>query len=59
MRGVGMPEPLIVWGGWNGHEPAIRIGIVRGMIEEEGSQVRVANTTVAFAAPARPRQSPA
>ena len=47
-----MREALIVWGGWNGHEPELGAGIVRGMLEEEGFKVTVATTTKAFADPA-------
>jgi uncharacterized protein len=47
-----MREALIVWGGWNGHEPEQGAGIVRGMLEEEGFKVRVETTTAAFADPA-------
>ena len=46
-----MREALIVWGGWNGHEPERCAGIVAGMLEEEGFKVHVDNTTGAFAAP--------
>ncbi len=46
-----MREALIVWGGWNGHEPERCAGIVAGMLEEEGFKVHVDNTTRAFAAP--------
>ena len=42
---------LIVWGGWHGHEPERCAGIVRTMLEEEGFDVRVENTTEAFADP--------
>jgi uncharacterized protein len=41
-------EALIVWGGWAGHEPERCAGIVGGMLEEEGFDVRVENTTEAF-----------
>jgi uncharacterized protein len=44
-------EALIVWGGWNGHEPERCAGIVRAMLEEDGFEVRVENTTEAFAHP--------
>jgi uncharacterized protein len=44
-------EALIVWGGWSGHEPERCAQIVRGMLEEEGFDVRVENTTEAFADP--------
>lgn len=47
-----MREALIVWGGWNGHEPELGAGIVRAMLEEEGFKVRVETTTKAFADPA-------
>lgn len=47
-----MREALIVWGGWNGHEPEIGAGIVRTMLEEEGFTVQVETTTKAFANPA-------
>jgi uncharacterized protein len=46
-----MRQALIVWGGWSGHEPERCAAIVRGMLEEEGFEVRVANTTEAFADP--------
>jgi len=46
-----MREALIVWGGWNGHEPERCAGIVSAMLEEEGFKVHVDNTTAAFAAP--------
>jgi type 1 glutamine amidotransferase len=47
-----MPEALIVWGGWSGHEPEQCAGIVREMLEGEGFKVRVETTTEAFADPA-------
>jgi uncharacterized protein len=46
-----MREALIVWGGWSGHEPERCAGIVAGMLEEDGFEVHVENTTAAFAAP--------
>jgi uncharacterized protein len=46
-----MREAMIVWGGWNGHEPEQGAQIVRGMLEEEGFTVRVETTTRAFADP--------
>ena len=46
-----MREAMIVWGGWNGHEPEQGAQIVRGMLEEEGFKVRVETTTRAFADP--------
>ena len=47
-----MREALIVWGGWNGHEPEKGAAIVREMLEGEGFKVFVENTTEAFADPA-------
>ena len=46
-----MKEALIVWGGWDGHTPDKSAAIVAGMLEEEGFQVYVENTTEAFADP--------
>ena len=46
-----MRTALIVWGGWNGHEPERCAGIVASMLEAEGVKVRVENTTEAFADP--------
>ena len=46
-----MREALIVWGGWEGHEPEQGAKIVAGMLKEEGFKVRVENTTRAFADP--------
>jgi len=46
-----MREALIVWGGWDGHEPERCAAIVSGMLEEDGFAVRVENTTEAFADP--------
>ena len=47
-----MREALIVWGGWNGHEPERCAEIVAGMLGEEGFNVRVDNGTTAFTDPA-------
>ncbi len=44
-------EALIVWGGWDGHTPEQSAAIVAGMLEGEGFQVYVENTTEAFADP--------
>jgi type 1 glutamine amidotransferase len=46
-----MREALIVWGGWNGHEPEKGARIVAAMLEEQGFTVYVENTTEAFADP--------
>lgn len=42
-------QALIVWGGWDGHEPKEVAGIFRGVLEEEGFQVEVSDTLEAFA----------
>ena len=47
-----MREALIVWGGWNGHEPEKGARIVAKMLEEHDFKVYVENTTEAFADPA-------
>jgi len=46
-----MREALIVWGGWSGHEPEQCASIIAGMLEEEGFNVSIENTTEAFADP--------
>ncbi|KUM28594.1 hypothetical protein AU467_10430 [Mesorhizobium loti] len=47
-----MRQALIVWGGWEGHEPEAGARVVKAMLEEEGFAVRLENTTAAFADPA-------
>jgi type 1 glutamine amidotransferase len=47
-----MRNALIVWGGWPGHEPDSCAAIVRGMLEEDGFDVHVHDSTEAFADPA-------
>ena len=47
-----MREALIVWGGWNGHEPQQCAKIISGMLEGDGFKVHVEATTEAFADPA-------
>jgi type 1 glutamine amidotransferase len=46
-----MRKALIVWGGWEGHEPEQCAGIIRGMLEEDGFSVELAHTTTVFAEP--------
>ena len=46
-----MRKALIVWGGWEGHEPERCAGIYREWLEEDGFSVTLANTTEAFADP--------
>jgi type 1 glutamine amidotransferase len=45
-------EALIVWGGWEGHEPEQCAGIVAAMLEEEGFNVAIEPGSEAFADPA-------
>ena len=46
-----MPQKtaLIVWGGWEGHTPERSAGVIRGMLERHGFNVRVENSTAAYA----------
>jgi type 1 glutamine amidotransferase len=44
-----MRQALIVWGGWDGHEPEEGARVVKAMLEEEGFGVRVETTTEIFA----------
>ncbi|HTH99623.1 MAG TPA: ThuA domain-containing protein [Acidisoma sp.] len=46
-----MPEALIVWGGWAGHEPEQGAHIIAGMLQEAGFKTYLENTTEAFADP--------
>ena len=47
-----MRKALIVWGGWDGHEPEQCAGIIADMLEGDGFAVRVETTTKSFADPA-------
>ncbi|MBO6717352.1 MAG: ThuA domain-containing protein [Rhizobiaceae bacterium] len=47
-----MRKALIVWGGWDGHEPEQCAAIIRGMLEEDGFEVAVDTRTEAFGDPA-------
>lgn len=47
-----MRKALIVWGGWDGHEPDKGAAIIEGMLAEDGFKVRVEQSTAAFADPA-------
>jgi uncharacterized protein len=42
---------LVVWGGWEGHTPAACAGVVRSILEAQGFEVKVADTTAAFLDP--------
>ena len=47
-----MREALIVWGGWDGHEPEQCAAIYKKWLHEDGFSVRVETDTAAFADPA-------
>jgi type 1 glutamine amidotransferase len=51
LRRKEMPEALIVWGGWSGHEPEQCADVVKTMLEADGFTVRVESSTEAFADP--------
>ncbi len=44
-----MKKALIVWGGWDGHQPKEVAEIFRSMLEEEAFEVEVSDTLEAFA----------
>jgi type 1 glutamine amidotransferase len=44
-----MRKALIVWGGWDGHQPKEVAEIFRGQLVQEGYSVEVSNTLEAFA----------
>lgn len=44
-----MKKALIVWGGWDGHEPEQVADIFRSTLEAEGFEVEVSDTQEAFA----------
>jgi len=46
-------KALIVWGGWDGHEPKQVADIFRGVLESEGFAVEVSDTLESFADGAR------
>lgn len=47
-----MRRALIVWGGWEGHEPRQGAEVVKDILETADFDVRVENSTAAFADPA-------
>ncbi len=47
-----MRSALIVWGGWNGHDPEECAAIYRRWLHEDGFSVRVENDTAVFGDPA-------
>jgi type 1 glutamine amidotransferase len=46
-----MKRALIVWGGWEGHEPRQCAAIIERMLTEDGVAVTLADSTAAFADP--------
>ena len=46
-----MREALIVWGGWQGHEPEQCAAVVAEMLRDEGFKVHLETSTQAFASP--------
>jgi type 1 glutamine amidotransferase len=42
---------LVVWGGWDGHEPEPSAKVIAGILESEGFEVAVKQGTPAFADP--------
>jgi uncharacterized protein len=46
-----MKKALIVWGGWEGHEPRQCADIIKSMLEEDGFAVTLADSTAAFSDP--------
>ena len=50
-----MAKALIVWGGWDGHEPEPCAEIVRQMLTEDGFDVRVQAGAAAFGDPVLPQ----
>jgi len=46
-----MREAMIVWGGWEGHDPEECAGIYRRWLHEDGFSVRMETETAAFADP--------
>lgn len=51
-----MKKALIVWGGWQGHEPEQCAQIVQGLLRRHDFEVRVDTRTAAFADPALQQQ---
>ncbi|MGA2231183.1 MAG: ThuA domain-containing protein [Tepidisphaeraceae bacterium] len=41
-------KALIVWGGWDGHQPQQVAGIFRGLLEKESFEVQVSDSLSAF-----------
>lgn len=46
---MGAKQALIVWGGWDGHQPKEVAGIFQDVLEQEGFDVELSDTLEAFA----------
>ena len=46
-----MRQAMIVWGGWDGHDPKECAEIYEGWLKQDGFDVRVETETKAFADP--------
>ena len=44
-----MKKALIVWGGWDGHQPEQVARIFKGILEEENFEVEVSNSLDSYA----------
>jgi len=49
-----MKTALVTWGGWEGHTPLKSASLFAGLLEEDGYQVRLADTLDVFLDPALP-----
>ncbi|MEP1206484.1 MAG: ThuA domain-containing protein [Rhizobiaceae bacterium] len=47
-----MKKALIVWGGWEGHTPQACAKVISEMLQEDGFDVEISDSTGAFADPA-------
>ncbi|MDQ0194348.1 ThuA domain-containing protein [Paenibacillus wynnii] len=43
-----MKKALIVWGGWDGHDPKLVADIFAGILRQDGFEVEISNTLEAF-----------
>ena len=48
---IRVPKALIVWGGWEGHQPEACSEVVKSILKTDGFDVVVENTTDIFKAP--------
>jgi type 1 glutamine amidotransferase len=45
---IDMKNALIVWGGWDGHQPEAVAGILGGLLQEENYHVQISDTLDSF-----------